>query len=99
MLMRPASVCTPYTLHGLLTGRYCWHVCKGTLGTSHPLLIEKDRLTLLHLLKGEGYKTAASAVASRLWHRSVGLEQAAHAVRWKLDSITTLACRKTLQRA
>lgn len=36
----PAAVCTP-TRYGLLTGRYCWRsrLQRGTLGTSHPLLI------------------------------------------------------------
>jgi arylsulfatase A-like enzyme len=72
----PASVCTP-TRYGLLTGRYCWRtrLQKGTLGTSHPLLIEKDRLTVASLLKGEGYKTAAIGK----WHLGYGT---ARSVDW-----------------
>ncbi len=65
----PASVCTP-TRYGLLTGRYCWRtrLQKGTLGTSHPLLIEKGRMTLPSLLKGQGYRTAAIGK----WHLGYG---------------------------
>ena len=65
----PSSVCTP-TRYGLLTGRYCWRtrLQSGTLGTSHPLLIERDRTTLASLLKGQGYKTAAIGK----WHLGYG---------------------------
>ncbi len=65
----PSSVCTP-TRYGLLTGRYCWRtrLQKGTLGTSHPLLIEKDRMTVASLLKAHGYQTAAIGK----WHLGYG---------------------------
>ncbi len=65
----PSSVCTP-TRYGLLTGRYCWRtrLQNGTLGTSHPLLIEQGRITIASLLKGEGYQTAAIGK----WHLGYG---------------------------
>jgi arylsulfatase A len=65
----PAAVCTP-TRYGLLTGRYSWRtrLQKGTLGTSHPLLIATNRMTLASLLKGHGYKTAAIGK----WHLGFG---------------------------
>ena len=65
----PASVCTP-TRYGLLTGRYCWRtrLQKGTLGTSHPLLIKPDRMTIASLLQSHGYKTAAVGK----WHLGYG---------------------------
>ena len=72
----PSSVCTP-TRYGLLTGRYCWRtrLQKGTLGTSHPLLIKPHRMTLASLLKGQGYQTAAIGK----WHLGYGT---AKAVDW-----------------
>jgi arylsulfatase A-like enzyme len=54
-----ASVCTP-TRYGLLTGRYAWRTAlkeKVVHGYS-PCIVEKNRMTLAHLFKEQGYKTA-----------------------------------------
>ena len=66
----PSSLCSP-TRYGLLTGRYCWRtrLKKGVLVEFYgdQPLIEKERLTLASMLKGEGYETACIGK----WH--VGL--------------------------
>lgn len=56
----PDSVCTP-TRYGVLTGRYSW---RGRLKSKvlwsgyEPLLIEKGRKTIGHMMKEMGYHTA-----------------------------------------
>ncbi len=64
-----SALCTP-SRYGLLTGRYNWRSrLKSSVipGDSEPL-IEKDRETIAHLLKNQGYHTAAVGK----WH--LGLE-------------------------
>ncbi|NND32352.1 MAG: arylsulfatase [Saprospiraceae bacterium] len=52
----PAAVCTP-TRYGILTGRYCWRsrLPVGVLRGYGRALIEPERMTVAHLLKGQGY--------------------------------------------
>ncbi|MDG1960408.1 MAG: arylsulfatase [Candidatus Binatia bacterium] len=55
----PSSVCTP-TRYGVLTGRYAWRTPLKTMGLyewDRPL-IQEDRLTMPHLLRSKGYRTA-----------------------------------------
>ena len=64
-----SAVCTP-TRYGIMTGRYCWrsplkaHVLEG----HSPPLIKKDKLTVVSLLKSEGYRTACIGK----WHLGLG---------------------------
>jgi len=53
-----SAVCTP-TRYGLLTGRYCWRTAlkREVLWDYGRPLIEKGRLTVAELLKGQGYTT------------------------------------------
>ena len=56
----PATVCTP-SRYSLLTGRMAFRIpYTGSVftGVEGPCLIEKDRLTLPGLLRGQGYHTA-----------------------------------------
>lgn len=64
-----SALCTP-SRYGLLTGRYNWRSrLKGfVLPGDSMLLIEKNRKTIAHLLKENGYNTAAIGK----WH--LGLE-------------------------
>ena len=43
----PDAMCSP-TRYGVLTGRYCWRtrLKKGTIGTTAPLLIDTNRMTV-----------------------------------------------------
>lgn len=54
-----SSLCTP-SRYGLLTGRYNWRSrLKSVVNTGDAeALIEKDRKTLAHLFKSQGYNTA-----------------------------------------
>lgn len=66
-----SALCTP-SRYGLLTGRYNWRsrlksfVVRGDSET----LIEKDRITLAHMLKNNGYRTAAVGK----WHLGMDWE-------------------------
>jgi len=56
----PDSVCTP-TRYGVLTGRYSWRgrLKKKVLWSGYePLLIERGRKTIGHMMKEVGYRTA-----------------------------------------
>jgi len=65
----PGSVCTP-TRYALVTGRFCWrtHLQKGVAGSTEPLMIETNRLTIGSLAKAHGYRTAAIGK----WHLGYG---------------------------
>lgn len=69
----PDSVCTP-TRYGVLTGRYSW---RGPLKSKvlwsgyEPLLIEKGRKTIGHMMKEMGYHTAQIGK----WHLGWGDNQ------------------------
>jgi arylsulfatase A-like enzyme len=64
-----SSVCSP-TRYSLLTGRYCWRtsLISEVLGTTSPLHIETNRLTMASLLKAQGYNCAAVGK----WHLGYG---------------------------
>ena len=64
-----SSVCSP-TRYAVLTGRYCWRtpLQSEVLGTTSPLHIETDRLTMASMLKKLGYTTAAVGK----WHLGYG---------------------------
>lgn len=55
-----SSLCTP-SRYGLLTGRYNWRSRLKSLVNpgDAETLIEKDRMTMAHLFKKQGYETAA----------------------------------------
>lgn len=55
-----SSVCTP-SRYSILTGRYCWRtdLKNHVLWPWDRALIEPDRLTVAHLLRDNGYRTAA----------------------------------------
>ncbi|MGA0898846.1 MAG: sulfatase family protein [Luteolibacter sp.] len=55
----PATVCTP-TRYSVMTGRMAFRTGKFGVftGVGGPCMIEKERLTLPELLKGQGYHTA-----------------------------------------
>ncbi|MFH4967432.1 arylsulfatase [Gaetbulibacter sp. M240] len=55
-----SAVCTP-TRYGILTGRYNWRSKqkRGVLGGYSKALISDDRTTMAHMLKKQGYTTAA----------------------------------------
>jgi arylsulfatase A-like enzyme len=65
----PGSVCTP-TRYALVTGRFCWrtHLQKGVAGSTEPLMIETNRMTIGSLAKAHGYRTAAIGK----WHLGYG---------------------------
>jgi arylsulfatase A-like enzyme len=65
----PSSVCSP-SRYALMSGRYCWRTSlkREVLGTTAPLLIETNRLTMSSLLKNHGYRAAAVGK----WHLGYG---------------------------
>ena len=67
----PSAVCTP-TRYSVLTGRYCWRTWlkNWVLFPEHPLLVERDRLTMAKLFQQAGYETGCVGK----WHLGWGTE-------------------------
>lgn len=67
-----SAVCSP-TRYGILTGRYAWRtsLSNGVTWSNSPPLINKDRMTVASLLKGQGYQTACIGK----WHLGLGWDR------------------------
>lgn len=67
-----AAVCTP-SRYSLITGRYNWRSCRksGVNGGFDKSIVERDRVTIAHMLKEQGYNTACIGKWHLGWDFSV----------------------------